>query len=116
MVRKGKLLSVDTTEYRFIISCFQIIKLSLLSFISTGSAGGMEVVAATVMWNRSIELHGVRYTIVVSDGDSKAYDTVVEEQPYGPDVQIVKEECINHVSKRLGTALRNLTADCSKKS
>ena len=34
----------------------------------------------------------------------KAYDTVVEEQPYGPDVQIVKEECINHISKPMWEA------------
>ncbi|GFS27737.1 hypothetical protein ElyMa_005299200 [Elysia marginata] len=36
-------------------------------------------------------------------------------QPYGPEVEIEKEDCINHVGKRLGAALRNLVADCSKK-
>jgi hypothetical protein len=29
-------------------------------------------------------------------------------KPYGDDIQIVKEECVNHVAKRLSTALRNL--------
>ena len=30
-------------------------------------------------------------------------------------VIIEKEECINHVGKRLGTALHNLLTDCSKR-
>ncbi|GFO12966.1 hypothetical protein PoB_003947100 [Plakobranchus ocellatus] len=52
---------------------------------------------------------------MVSDGDSKAFNKLVEIMPYGPNVVIVKEDCINHVGKRLGTALRNLVSDCSKK-
>ncbi|GFO20577.1 hypothetical protein PoB_004708200 [Plakobranchus ocellatus] len=52
---------------------------------------------------------------MVSDGDSKAFNKLLEVLPYGPDVVILKEDCINHVGKRLGTALRNLVADCSKK-
>ena len=74
----------------------------------------METHAASIMFKRSVETLGLRYTTLVGDGDSKAYDTVKEEMPYGPEYPIIKEECINHVSKRLGTALRNLTADCSK--
>ncbi|GFW76190.1 uncharacterized protein TNCV_3800251 [Trichonephila clavipes] len=31
---------------------------------------------------------------------------------YGPDIDKKKEECINHVSKRLGTALRSTVKDC----
>ena len=75
----------------------------------------MEAEAARVMFARSEEKLGCRYVIVVSDGDSKSYNAVKEDQPYGPDYPIYKEECINHVAKRLGTALRNLTADCSKR-
>ena len=41
------------------------------------------------------------------DGDSKAYNAVVKLYVY--DMPIVKEECINDVHKRMGTALRNLT-------
>ena len=33
---------------------------------------------------------------------------------YG-DIAINKEECVNHVSKRMGTALRNLTDDCKSR-
>ncbi|XP_005091180.1 uncharacterized protein LOC101848798 [Aplysia californica] len=80
-----------------------------------GSSGMMEVEAAVVLWSRSMEKFGLRYTTFVGDGDSKAFNKVTEVKPYGPGVQIVKEECLNHVGKRLGTALRNLVSDCSKK-
>lgn len=46
-----------------------------------------------------------------SDGDSSAYDVVWKtndgEGPHG-DVRAEKGECINHVAKRLWTALRKL--------
>ena len=75
----------------------------------------MEPEAAEVLWKRSMELHNMKYTIFVGDGDSKAHDRVVREQPYGQEVEIQKEECMNHVEKRIGTALRNLVQDCKKK-
>ena len=40
---------------------------------------------------------------MVSDGDSKAY-AIIKDLEY----KVEKEECLNHVSKRLGTALRKL--------
>jgi len=42
----------------------------------------------------------------ISDGDSKSYPDVDADQPYGEDVEIVKSDCIGHVQKRLGVALR----------
>ncbi|GFO11869.1 hypothetical protein PoB_003837400 [Plakobranchus ocellatus] len=80
-----------------------------------GSSGMMEVRAAEVLWGRFVQRHNLRYTTMVSDGDSKAFNKLLEVQPYGPDVVILKEDCINHVGKRFGTALKNLVANCSKK-
>ena len=80
-----------------------------------GVSGMMEPECAEVMWKRSVSLHNMRYTTMVGDGDSKAYDTVCNVKPYGNDVIIEKEECMNHISKRLGSALRNLVSDMSKK-
>ncbi|XP_055874806.1 uncharacterized protein LOC129924445 [Biomphalaria glabrata] len=80
----------------------------------TGSSGMMETHAAEILWRRSIEKFKLRYTTMLSDGDSKAFNKVCEIKPYG-DVPITKEECVNHVGKRMGTALRNLVTDCSKK-
>ncbi|KAK3717160.1 hypothetical protein RRG08_010971 [Elysia crispata] len=80
-----------------------------------GTAGMMEVHVSKIMWARSVMKHNMRYTIVVSDGDSKSFNAVSEMRPYGPHCIIEKEDCINHVCKRLGTALRNLIVDASKR-
>lgn len=74
-----------------------------------GSSPGMEVAAADRLWRRS-EAIGFRYTTLLSDGDAKTFSHLTKEEVYGPLVEIKKEECINHVSKRLGTALRALVA------
>ena len=66
----------------------------------TESSGAMEKAAAEIMWNRSLS-HGMRYTKMVSDGDSNAYKNIVNLNIYGQDVEIQKEECVNHVQKRL---------------
>ena len=75
-----------------------------------GTSGLMEVKAAEVLWSRSLKRHKMRYTTMVSDGDSKAHTKLLELKPYGPD-----EDCINHVGKRLGAALHNIVSDCSKR-
>ncbi|KAL8615826.1 hypothetical protein ACOMHN_048534 [Nucella lapillus] len=81
-----------------------------------GSSGMMEVEAACVLWRHSVEHYKLRYTVLLSDGDAKTFTELTNIKPYGDEVHIEKEECINHVSKRLGSALRNLVADCRKKS
>ena len=70
-----------------------------------GSSGSMEVKAAAAIWHRSEEECKMRYTTMLSDGDSKTFLMLQEMKPYGPDVVITKEECINHIAKRLGTGL-----------
>ena len=80
-----------------------------------GSSGMMEVEGAKVLFGRSLALHNMQYTTMLSDGDSKAYNEVCQLKPYGDAVEITKEECVNHVAKRMGTALRNLVSDNSKR-
>ena len=48
----------------------------------------MEVEAAKRIWQRSADT-GLRYTTMLSDGDSKALDAIVSMRPYG-DVDIKK--------------------------
>lgn len=72
-----------------------------------GKAGAMEAEAATRIWGRSEQLNKMRYTTFIGDGDSSAYLAVKRLDPY-ENIQVQKEECINHVSKRLGTRLRKL--------
>ncbi|GFV39190.1 uncharacterized protein TNCV_1157751 [Trichonephila clavipes] len=72
-----------------------------------GPSGSMEMHAAYILWNRSISDCAMRDTTVLCDGDAKTHQHLNEKKVYGDDVVIVKEECVNHVAKRLGTALRN---------
>ena len=76
-----------------------------------GASGGME--AAEILWGRSLEC-GFRYRTMVSDGDSRTFKHLTEKKVYGDDVVIVKEECINHVAKQMGTALRKLATQTKK--
>lgn len=69
----------------------------------------MEVEIAKRLWARSEE-RGIRYTGFLTDGDSKAFDAVVEMRPYGQ-TAIYKEDCINYAHKRMGTALLNKTKE-----
>jgi len=41
-----------------------------------GCSPAMEAEGAAVLWNRSVERHNIRYKWMVSDGDSKAFNTV----------------------------------------
>ncbi|XP_077500045.1 uncharacterized protein LOC144110831 [Amblyomma americanum] len=74
---------------------------------TSSKPGEMEVEAARILFSRSLEKYGLRYVTMLCDGDSHAFNNLQEAKAYGY-VQIQKEDCTNHVSKRMGTALRNL--------
>ena len=69
-----------------------------------GTSGAMEEKAAVILWSRSIELK-LRYATFVGDGDCSSYYALREmndkEGPYGTEHTVRKEECINHVHKRI---------------
>ena len=71
----------------------------------------MEAEGAKILYQRSVQLRKLRYIPYIGDGDSKAYSAVCQEQPYGAAVFIPKEECVAHVTKRMGTGLRKLVTD-----
>ncbi|XP_013381184.1 uncharacterized protein LOC106152218 [Lingula anatina] len=48
------------------------------------------------------------YNPSVGDGDSSAFRRVQQEQSYGSEFELVKEECIGQVQKRMGSRLRRL--------
>ena len=68
----------------------------------------MEAEGASRLYGRSLDKHKLRYIPFVGDGDSKSYAEVQKLSPYGAAVYIPKEDCIGHVTKRMGTALRKL--------
>lgn len=69
----------------------------------------MEVEAAVHLFERSIKKNGLKYTTILSDGDSRTFLALQEADVYGF-IKVQKEDCVNHVQKRMGTALRNLVA------
>ena len=71
-----------------------------------GSANSMEVAAAKVLFGRSVKRHGLKYLTVVCDGDAKTVASINEAGIYTEEV--VKEDCVNHVAKRMWTAMDNL--------
>ena len=68
----------------------------------------MEAAGALALFERSEEKLGLKYTTFIGDGDSSAYTTVSNAQPYGPLNPINKEECVSHITKRMGTGLRDI--------
>lgn len=72
-------------------------------------AGEMEVEAALILFQRSLQKHKLRYTTLLSDGDSRAYLALQDAKVYGY-IPVDKEDCVNHIHKRMGTALRNLVS------
>lgn len=68
----------------------------------------METEAAVRIWQRTPSYKTpLRFTKFLSDGDSKAFTAVSEADVYDG-AAIEKEDCTNHVAKRLGTGLRKL--------
>ncbi|XP_022911744.2 uncharacterized protein [Onthophagus taurus] len=56
----------------------------------------------------SIEMHGLKYTKIVGDGDSSVYKKILETRPHGS-ACIEKIECRNHLYRNLGTKLREIS-------
>ena len=61
------------------------------------------------------EEEGLRYTTNIGDGDSYSYKRVCREKPYCNNVKITEEECIGHITKRIGSRLCTLK-QCKKGS
>ena len=72
-----------------------------------GSSPAMESEGTDRTFKRSMETHKLRYSELYGDGDSKSHKQVKNVYSEGG-IQVVKKECIGHVQKRLGTALRKL--------
>ena len=65
-----------------------------------------EMQGAVIMFKRPIELHGFRYTEMPGDGDAKTHSRLLQDPCDGRPIE--KLECVDHVTKRMRTALRNL--------
>lgn len=73
-----------------------------------GSSPAMEMAGAEAIFNRSEETLYLRYTTVISDGDTRTVSHLNEHiRPYGSNATIFKHECIGHVQKRVRTRLES---------
>ncbi|GFT01380.1 uncharacterized protein TNCV_3215081 [Trichonephila clavipes] len=75
----------------------------------------MEVDGMLRIFNRSEKLHNLKYSNYIGDGDTKTFNALSENKPYGDDYLIQKIECVGHVQKRMGTRLMKLKLVYSKK-
>ena len=66
-----------------------------------GSSSSMESEGAVRIFSRSVEKYGLAYINYIGDGDSSAFQKVLESNPY-PGKTINKLECIGHIQKRVG--------------
>ncbi|KAK6187926.1 hypothetical protein SNE40_005845 [Patella caerulea] len=75
-----------------------------------GSANAMEVECANKIFKRSLESdRDIIYKSMLCDGDSKAHSHVNSLNLY--DEPIIKEDCVNHVAKRMYAALDKIKKD-----
>ena len=79
-----------------------------------GSAPAMEPEGVKRIFERSESDRSLQYTGYIGDGDSKSYSYILKVNPYNGK-SIKKYECVGHVQKRLGTALRKLKSQYGKK-
>ena len=68
----------------------------------------MESDGACEIFVRSVSKHGLKYTTFIGDGNTGCFGKVQRKlsEVYGSDYLVVKEECVGHVQKRMGSGLR----------
>lgn len=71
-----------------------------------GPSGNMESEGAVILFKRSLQNGNMMYVSIIADGDAKTFAQINNAQTYGPSIIITKEKCINHVSKRMATRLK----------
>lgn len=68
-----------------------------------GPSTGMESAILVEGFEKSVEMHGIKYLNFIGDGDSSVFAQLREKVSYG--MEIKKTECKNHVIKNYTGAL-----------
>jgi hypothetical protein len=74
-----------------------------------GPSTAMETDIIAEGFKRSLDMHGIKYTRMVGDGDSSVYRKLKEVKPYGNQL-VEKVECRNHLLRNFSSKLRELTS------
>lgn len=75
-----------------------------------GPSTGMESNILVEGYKRSIEMHGLIYGRMISDGDSSTYSKIIAARPYA-NVTVQKIECQNHIMRNMCNKLTQLKTD-----
>ncbi|KAJ8955222.1 hypothetical protein NQ318_000248 [Aromia moschata] len=59
----------------------------------------MEVDSVKEAFQRSEEMHNVKYAQYIGDGDSKTFKAILDLDPDNNDPKVMKKECVGHVEK-----------------
>ncbi|CAK1589570.1 unnamed protein product [Parnassius mnemosyne] len=76
----------------------------------TGASTAMESTLIVEGFRSSVEMYGLIYGRLISDGDSSTYSKILEARPY-PQFTVEKVECRNHLLRNLCNKLENLITD-----
>lgn len=76
----------------------------------TGPSTGMESNILVEGFKSSVEMHGLIYGRMISDGDSSTYSKIIEARPYA-NVTVQKIECKNHIMRNMCNKLTQLKTD-----
>ncbi|XP_029343469.1 uncharacterized protein LOC100570366 isoform X1 [Acyrthosiphon pisum] len=60
-------------------------------------------------FSKSFEMHGVKYSKLIGDGDSSVTKRLNEILPYGPSLRVEKIECRNHMLRNYSQKMSALT-------
>ena len=74
----------------------------------------MERDGAVEMFLQSIDKNNLKYTEYIGDGDSNSFGVVKSAlaEKYEDEYIVRKEDCIGHIQKRMGSALRTYKNNC----
>lgn len=73
-----------------------------------GTSTSMETDIVLEGFRKSLQMHGLKYTTLVADGDSSVYRKLVQTMPYGLTGTINKIEYTNHLLRNYVTKLQDL--------
>ena len=71
-----------------------------------GSSSVMESTGALAIWKQSVSKNMLRYTQMISDGDSKTFKLLSYQLPMVRPNLVSKHECVGHVQKKNGYGIK----------
>lgn len=113
----GKVIDIEVqNKFCYVCRKYQNLKLDppehkcYMNYDREKSSSSMEPSATVKLFQRSLELHGIAYHVMVSDDDSKTYNDVIEADPYASlKIKVKRIRCTNHLFRAMGTKIRKIS-------